>query len=260
MLNEVKIATPISNLFSEIVDANKIIEVSSCLECRDHSINANYSLQEIFHCELQPIHNFNRKEINYLKKIKSVKKDLKLISFHLASCYKNPKLIDGKFYPRGKKISKPNLLYNAKKNLSLIKEIFGNNIKIAVENNNYFKTEAYDYVCEPSFINSIVMTNNIFFLFDIAHAKISAHNMNISQNDYKYNLPLSKTIQVHIAKPGFNLKNEIFDKHDLPTENEITESLNLKNEFCSIEYFTVEYYKNTDKLIKFLNLLKSKLK
>ena len=35
MLNEVKIATPISNLFSEIVDANKIIEVSNCLECRD---------------------------------------------------------------------------------------------------------------------------------------------------------------------------------------------------------------------------------
>lgn len=253
---KLKIATPISNLFNQKDYADLIIKYSDCLECRDHSILFNYPTQELFHCELQPIHEFCNKEIKYLEKIKLMKSDLKLISFHLASCYKNPILRKGKFYPRGKKISAKKMLLNASHNLAIIKKIFGNKVMIAVENNNHYNTEAYDYITDAQFINKIVNDNKINFLYDIAHSKISSYNMSLSLEDYEKKLPMNKLIQIHIAKPGFNNLGEIYDKHDLPTKIEIDETINLIERFPHVKYLTVEYYKNLTDLTEILKHLK----
>ena len=258
-INNFNIATPISNLFLKKDNADLISNYSDCLECRDHSILSTMPKQELFHCELQPIHKFGNKEIKYLEKIKLIKPDLKLISFHLASCYKNPILKNGKFYPRGKKIFRDQLILNAKNNLSLISNIFSHNVKIAVENNNHYNTEAYDFITNPDFINEVVISNEINFLYDIAHAKISSYNMSLSYEDYEKKLPMDKLIQIHIAKPGFNNLGEIYDKHDLPTKKEIDETFNLIKRFPHVEYVTVEYYKNYRYLVEILKHLKIKL-
>lgn len=254
--NRLKIATPISDLFNEKDRSSLIIKQSDCLECRDHTINSNLPKQELFHCELQPIHEFGNKEIKYLERIKLNKPDLKLISFHLASCYKNPLLNNGKFHPRGEKISRRKLISNAKSNFVIIKKIFKENIMIAVENNNHYNTEAYDYITSPKFISQIVNYNKINFLFDIAHAKISSHNMSLSYEEYKNKLPMNRLIQIHIAKPGFNNLGEIYDKHDLPKKKEINETINLIKSFPYVKYITVEYYKNFSGLVEILKHLK----
>ena len=62
--NLFKIATPISDLFINKEEADLILKNSDCLECRDHTFNSNYKSQELFHCELQPIHHFQEKEID----------------------------------------------------------------------------------------------------------------------------------------------------------------------------------------------------
>ena len=61
----------------------------------------------------------------------------------------------------------------AKNNLSQIKSMFGSKVDIAVENTNFYPTDAYKNVTEAKFISEIVYENNIKFLFDIAHAKIT---------------------------------------------------------------------------------------
>ena len=254
-IDNIKIATPISNLLINQLNP-EIIAFSDCLETRDASINCDYIKQELFHCELQPIHIFNDFKINYLKEIKLTKPDLKLISFHLASCYENPKVIEGKFFPNGEKISEINLIDNAKKNFMLIKKIFGEKIRIAVENNNHFNTEAYDFITKPEFIFKIVKENKINFLLDIAHAKISAFNLKINFNNYLNKLPLNELIQIHIAKPGFDNSNEIYDKHDLPTEKDLVEVIKLIKKYPRVEYLTVEYYKNARNLLQILKKLK----
>ena len=76
-INSFEIATPISDLFENEEKVDLILKNSDCLECRDHTFNSNYKSQELFHCELQPIHQFNDKEINYLEKIKLKKKRFK---------------------------------------------------------------------------------------------------------------------------------------------------------------------------------------
>ena len=257
--NHLKIATPISDLFKKKEEAEIISNHSDCLECRDHSIFSDRLNQELFHCELQPIHKFGNKEIEYLEKIKFLKTDLKLISFHLGSCYKNPILKNGRFYPNGLKVSRDQLLENAKNNLILIKKIFGSNIKIAVENNNHYKTEAYDFITCPDFISEVVKLNDINFLYDIAHSKISSFNFEIPLENYENKLPFDKLIQIHIAKPGFNETGEIYDKHDIPTKKEFSEAILLANKYSNVNYLTIEYYKSPSILVDLLRQLKSML-
>ena len=64
-------------------------------------------------------------------------------------------------------------------------------------------------------------------------------------------LPMNRLIQIHIAKPGFNNLGEIYDKHDLPKQEEINETINLIKSFPYVKYITVEYYKNYSGLVKF---------
>ena len=257
MEDSFKIATPISHLFESDITSSKIIEVSDCLECRDHSPKKSFKKQELFHCDLQPIHKFSSYDINSLIQIKSDKPELKLISFHLASCYQNPKVSKGIFHAQGIKLSVEELKYNAKVNLKKIKQIFGESISISVENNNYYKTEAYDYITDPDFINSIVLENDINFLFDVSHAKISAKNSGIDYDVYLSKLPLERVNQIHISKEGFNSKGEVFDAHELPSDFETKKIFDFISNYKSIKYITVEYYKDASKLIAYLNKLKS---
>ena len=255
MENSIKIATPISHLFDNGKLSSKILNLSDCLECRDHSIDKDFKSQELFHCDLQPIHKFSEHDINSLIKIKSKKKDLKLISFHLASCYKKPKLKKGIFHPSGIKISVEELKYNAQININRIKEIFGKNISISVENNNYFKTEAYDYVTDPDFISSIVYDNDINFLFDISHARISSINSGVDFYEYLSKLPLNRVNQIHISKEEVDSSGEVFDAHELPSDKETEEIIKFIKKYSTLKYITVEYYKDPYKLLDYLTKL-----
>lgn len=247
----IKIATPISHLFENGEHAKRIIGYSSCLECRDNTINSTALNQEVFHSELQPIHEFTKINFNYLKYIRNTKHDLKLITFHTASCCDKPYLDNRMFKTGGKEYSEKELLKNAKQNFSIIKEIFGKEVKIAIENNNYYPTNAYKYVTEPEFISQIVSENNINFLMDVAHAKITAHNKKIDYEEYKDTLPLCRTIQLHISACGFDSDNLAYDAHNYPTEKEFLEVKNLLDKL-DIRYLTIEYYKDTECLIQSL--------
>jgi uncharacterized protein (UPF0276 family) len=253
----IKIATPISHLFDNKIRADIIIKNSDCLECRDRSIESKENNQELFHCELQPIHNWSNEEFDYLRKIKEIKKDLKLISFHIASNCDKPIIKNGMFELGGKAYSKNELLNNAKYNFSKIKQIFGQNITIAVENNNYYPTNAYQYITEPDFISKVVYDNGINFLFDIAHAKVTCYNQNINFEKYKQNLPLDKMVQIHICSYDIDYdidydKSIAFDAHNYPDSDELVEVKKLILKYKDVKYLTVEYYRDIENLEKSL--------
>ncbi len=235
----IKIATPISHLFKDPINVFEISRYSDCLECRDDSFDFIGGEQEVFHCDLQPIHKLNQDQFKYLEKIKNTKSRLKLISFHCASCCDNP-VVDshGVFQDGGLKYSRDEMLGNAKYNFSVIKKIFGADIEIAIENNNYYFSSAYEFIADPEFISSVVNDNNLGFLFDIAHAKVTCYNRKINFDDYKKNLPLDKIVQLHVCHYGINKNGSAYDAHDLPTSEEMEEVKNLINEF-NVKYLTV---------------------
>lgn len=251
-----KIATPISHLFVNAKNAKRICKASDCLECRDRSIDNKSLNQELFHCELQPIHKFTQEDFDYLEKIKQTKKDLKLITFHMATSCSMPKIDkskikSGMFIEGGYQYSKEEMLKNIKENLAKIKTIFGKEVKIGVENNNYYPSNAYKYITDANFIKQVVYENDIFFLFDIAHAQVTAHNKNIEFDDYKNNLPLDKTIQLHICSPDIDSKSNLaYDAHNYPDDFKMQEIKKMLDAYPAIKYLTVEYYRDIDELIQ----------
>jgi len=254
----IKLATPISHLFENQEQADIIIKNSDCLECRDRSIVSNESRQELFHCELQPIHKWGDKEFNYLQRIKNIKKDLKLISFHIASSCDKPIIKNNIFETGGKEYSEKELFRYACYNFGRIKEIFGKDIIIAVENNNYYPTKAYQYITEPEFISQIVNENSINFLFDIAHAKVTCYNKKIDFEIYKRNLPLNKMVQIHICSYSIDYEKKMaIDAHNYPDAEELLEVQNLIKKYKNVKYLTVEYYRDVKKLEKSLKEIRS---
>jgi uncharacterized protein (UPF0276 family) len=251
----ISIVTPVSSLFVDQHNAQIIDKHSDFLECRDHSPASDYSRHILFHTDLQPAHILTEEDFEYIEKIRRERPQLKLVSFHLASCYHDPDIENGLFVPGTKRYSREELLKNAKYNIDRIKKILGPDIAVAIENNNHYATPAYDYVTEPSFITTIVNDNSIYLLYDIAHAKVSAYNKGITYDAYKNGLPLHKTIQIHICKSAVNEKMA-YDSHFLPDEEEWTEVRSLLNENNGIQYLTIEYYKEIDGLLSSLQQLK----
>ena len=245
----IKLATPISHLFENSDYQNIIVENSDTFECRDRSIDSSIDNQTLFHCELQPIHKWSEKEWSFLKRIKESKPDLRLITFHLASCCDEPKLVEHMFELGGREYSRDEMLDFAKKNFADIKNLFGDGVFIAVENNNYYPTEAYRDVTEASFISKVVKENDLKFLFDLSHARVTCYNKNINFERYKNDLPLDRTIQLHICTFGIDKEKGLaYDAHNYPDEEELLEIQKLVKNYKSIEYLTVEYYRDIENL------------
>ena len=242
-----KIATPISNLFIDKKCASILIEKSDCLEVRDDSINSIFPNIELFHCAIQPIHELHETKFEYLKKIKSMHPDLKLITFHCASSCNKAYVEGGMFQVGGNNYEKEEMLSNAKYNFSKIKRIFGTGVKVGIENNNYYPTAAYNYITDSDFISEIVYENQIYLLMDIAHARITARNKNLDYEKYKSGLPLDRLIQLHISAYGMS-KGLAHDIHDHPKDKEFNEVKDIISKY-DVKYLTVEYYKDIDYLL-----------
>jgi uncharacterized protein (UPF0276 family) len=258
-----KIAVPLSHLFDRSENVKKLHGLYDCLETRPASILSNLERQTLFHAdEIQPIHGLSDKDIHFLEMIKASKKDLKSISFHCSSCCSNPSKINGMFVPASNSIkySREEMINNALKSIKKIRSIFGDKIEILVENNNFYNTPAYDHVTEPAFICEIVEKNNINFLFDNAHAAVSAHNLGLDYFGYRDSLPLNRMSQIQFCKPSIpiNKKENASDTHSLPGKKEIDEIISLSRKF-NVNYVIPEYYKDVDKLVSLLISLRSKL-
>ncbi|MCP3930794.1 MAG: DUF692 family protein [Bacteroidetes bacterium] len=255
----VRIASPISHLFRDPKVAETIIELSDCLECRDSSINVEFNKQELFHCELQPIHKFTIEDFKYLEKIATQKPELKLISFHAATSCSNPILDGHMFQAGGDNYTKKNMLDNSKKNFSEIKKIFGSNVKVVIENNNYYPTEAYNLITDSDFLQEVVMENDIEFLLDIAHAEVTAFNKTIPFEEYLYSLPLNRIIQIHICQFGLTPDMKAYDAHDVPNEKSWHTMESIMIKYSNVKYITLEYYKNATILLQTLKYLRKRI-
>lgn len=258
----IKIATPISHMFNDALLAKQIIDISDCLECRDKTIDNQSPNQELFHCELEPIHKLTEEDFVYLANLKDKKKDLKLITFHMATSCSKPileysKVKSGMFEVGGYSYTRNEMLDNAKNNFMKIKDIFKNDVKIAVENNNFYPSEAYKYITDAEFISEVVEQNDIYFLFDIAHAQVTAHNKGIDFEEYKNKLPLNRIIQLHICSPDIDSETNIaYDAHNYPDNFKLEEVDRLIKKYPNIKYLTVEYYRDIENLIKSINKIK----
>lgn len=250
------IATPISHFFNDPIKAERIIRLSDCLEVRDEFSGTTFPQELLYHSHLEINKTLSLDDKNYLKKILRKKENLKLISMHLANDYSAPKISNKKFVPGGLKLSKEQMFENINNNKKFIEDL-NPNIEILIENNNYFKTGAYDLVTAPNFMSEVVEVFGLNFLFDVSHSIISAFNRKTNFNEYFDQLPISKTRQIHFSKESFSLmENIMVDSHYLPILAEVKHIIGkviaISEQF---EFVTIEYYRDFSKLENLLESL-----
>ena len=68
---------------------------------------------------------------------------------------------------------------------------------------------------------------------------------------------MNRVNQIHISKEAFKLTGEVFDAHELPSEEETKEIIKFIKKYKTLKYITVEYYKDSSKLIDYLTKIKS---
>lgn len=255
----IKIATPVSELFSDVKVAGEIIDISDCLEIRDLNITKTFPKEELYHSDIQPIHEIGEEGLDTLAFVKKNKPGIKCITFHAASCFKHPK-VNGYMFDVGElKYTRQQMVNNFSGNMSKIKDLFEGKMLFGIENTNYYPTEAYEIITEPDFLSELCEQTGIAFLFDISHAKISAFNKGLSYDEYVKGLPLGKTIQIHISSYAFD-GSIAYDAHEIPGDEVLSCVKDLQMKCPNLEYATIEYYKNCDKLVSSIRGLKEILK
>ncbi len=254
-----KIVTPVSHLFFKKANADKISKYSDYLEIRERTINLNFEKERFFHCDQDLTLPWSNDFKSLLEKILIKKTKIKYITFQATRCCARAKIKNEIFILSGKKFSKNEMLKEAKKNLKWMKKKFGNNLKIGLENNNYYPTSAYDIISEGSFISEVIRSNKLFFLFDLAHAQVTASNKNIKFDKYIDSLPMNEMLQMHICKPKISKKISK-DTHYLPDDRMFQQIKIISKKYRNLKFFTIEYYKDAEKLISVIKKLKKVLK
>ena len=121
--------------------------------------------------------------------------------------------------------------------LNLLKSLLP--VPLLIENLDYNPTQAYEYVCEPAFIQQVLAETDCCLLFDLAHARVTAQAFGLSVEDYIFQLPLEKIRQIHLNRPGWR-DNRLVDAH-LALETDDYNLFEMVLKHCQPWAVTLEY-------------------
>ena len=93
------------------------------------------------------------------------------------------------------------------------------------------------------------------FLFDTAHAQVTAYNKGITYEEYKSTLPFRLCRQIQVCKMGYE-GDYAKDLHKCPDKKEFEDVKNTVVKYPNIDYITIEYYRDINKLVKSLKQLR----
>ena len=170
------IATPISHLFENKTFGAEIAQVSDCLEVRQRSLDSQLPKQWLFHIDIDITLKWDNETREYLQHAFNKKPELKLATFQATRCCQNELIGNGMFQMSGEIYSDLEMIKHAEQNTEWLRKVLNAEVKIGLENNNYYPSPAYDIVTNGDFISKVVRQNGLYLLLDIAHAMVTAHN------------------------------------------------------------------------------------
>jgi uncharacterized protein (UPF0276 family) len=130
-------------------------------------------------------------------------------------------------------------------------------VPLLLENLDYQPKDTHEYLCEPLFIVAVLDAVDCGFLLDIAHARVSAHNLSFDEERYFRSLPLYRTREIHVSGPHLR-DGAMFDAHE-PLQDKDWEALAFVLARTEPETITLEYTKDRDLLQDQLQRLRAML-
>ena len=261
----ISLLTPISHLFkSDFRFASDIANASDWLEARERTADLRIPNTTHYHIDFDLNIGISNKQIDFLIEHVKGRDEITTLTFQAARDCELVKIKDGMYFPASPPISLKDQILNTQKSLAVIRDIVGTSRTIGIENNNFYPTGAYEISTSIEYLSEVISSSDIHLLLDIAHAKVSAYNLDISLQEYILPLlDLNKCKQVHICEPELHKtpsgQNIMKDVHGIPTNELTIYTIDLMKKY-NIEYLTCEYYKNSRRLVEYLNYTKTLIK
>ena len=132
--------------------------------------------------------------------------------FHLA--IRNEDMFEG--------MSEADIYNRMSKNIQIFKKNLS--VPLLVENSPDTPIDRKDYDLypfnEPDQINKLLIDNDVFFLLDITHAKLTAKFRSFDIYDYLDNLALDRVKEIHINGSGYDKNGFPMDTHEAMKEED----------------------------------------
>ncbi len=111
---------------------------------------------------------------------------------------------------RSPALPRAELLANICRNVRALESAIS--VPLILENLDYCPGGAYEHICEPAFIATILSETGAGLLLDLAHARVSASRLDLPIETYLSQLPLDRVRQLHISGPRVR-DGVLFDAH-----------------------------------------------
>lgn len=258
----VRIATPMSDLFGDPEQARLITDASDLLEIRHPPQATNVWGSVLYHCELSLVASWGDAGLAGLaataRGLAESGARLEAVSFHLASRYPMNVVRDGAFVGQGMPMDAGLMLATAAHNADLARLSFPG-VPLMVENNNHLGTDAYEVVTDGAFIAELAVAADAGILLDVAHARITAANTGVEEQEYLSALPLERVWQVHLSRHGY-AHGRATDAHEMLREDDWDYFAALSTRMINLRFATIEYYRDALGLLAQIDRLRSALK
>lgn len=238
---EYDVTTPVSHHFADRRVGQEVAALSDALELRDGDTEPPRDTTEryVYHSEVDIAKSWTEEQKSHLAAVADTY-DPELVSLHLASRYQETEVRSGRYVGVGDPYDRETLLANAERNVEIVRKLFGD-APVLIENNNHLGSDAYDVVTDPTFIETIVSRTDTGFLFDIAHAKITAENTDQELERYVSELPLDRCRQVHVSRQAPSGERAT-DAHDFLRQDDWECLATLQADVPNLTHVTLEYY------------------
>jgi len=162
---------------------------------------------------------------------------------------------NGKIIPLSETQTRSQVYLNTCRNAARLKQWLS--VPLLLKNLDYHLNGAYEHVCEPSFIIAVLNTVDCGFLLDVAHARMSAHNLGLDEKQYLRSLPLYRVREVQVSAPRFQ-DSTMTDACE-PLQEEDWEALAFVLARSKPEVVTLKVTKDKDQLHDQLQRLRNML-
>ncbi|MEW6263512.1 MAG: DUF692 family multinuclear iron-containing protein [Thermodesulfobacteriota bacterium] len=120
---------------------------------------------------------------------------IKMFSFDLGpSCRRNQYIL-----PLSRTLALSEIKSEMARSLEAIRKSYQG--QLAAENYNYYPSGLYEHICRPDVIAHLLEFFDLKLVLDLAHATITAANLNLNLKDYLAELPLDQTVEIHLSRP-----------------------------------------------------------
>jgi uncharacterized protein (UPF0276 family) len=119
-------------------------------------------------------------------------------------------------------------------------------VPLLLENVEHWPLPEIDIAVMPDFIARVLDKTGCGFLLDTAHAKVTAHRLNVNVRTYIEDLPLDKVVEIHVCGTTF-CEESVIDSHE-PLQNEDYDLLTWLLQRTAPKAITLEYARDPEQV------------